>query len=117
VKEIRKWGVTDFSPDTDPGVSGFAYSTLLWGLFCFVKFSDSFMNVVTSAIEVGGDTDSNGAFAGALAGAHLGLSHMPHYFASKVADNGKWNYEELQSIAKETFQQQLQVEKWFREKE
>jgi ADP-ribosyl-[dinitrogen reductase] hydrolase len=57
--------------------SGFSNDTLRLALWCFVR-TNSFEEALIAAVNLGGDADTGGVVCGALAGAHYGLSAIPH---------------------------------------
>ena len=56
--------------------SGYSLHTLLIALTAFFS-TDSYEECITKAISVGGDTDTQGAVSGALAGAYYGYDSIP----------------------------------------
>jgi len=79
------------------GVAGTAHETLASALFCFLKF-ETFKEVVTSAVLIGGDTDSRAAIAGALAGAYYGIEGIPKEWVEQVEES-----EMIQDLDKKLF--------------
>lgn len=64
-------------------------------LCVFLRFAGSFERVVTSAVSLGGDTDSIGAMAGALAGGLYGASAIPMGWLQAVEAGPRgWRYAE-----------------------
>jgi len=63
------------------GVSGFINHTVPMSVGCWLTYRgsgpDAFRRVVESAVELGGDSDTVAAIAGALAGAELGPEAIP----------------------------------------
>lgn len=59
------------------GVSGYIYHTVPVVLFAFMKHLGDFEGTVKSVIALGGDADSTGAVAGALAGSATGYEKIP----------------------------------------
>lgn len=60
------------------GASGTAHETVASAMFCLLRYcDDGFKHVVCNAIKIGGDTDTRGAIAGALAGAYIGAEEIP----------------------------------------
>lgn len=55
---------------------GYTYKTLAAGLYAFFH-ADSFRDGILDVIHEGGDSDTNGAVAGALLGARFGFSSIP----------------------------------------
>jgi poly(ADP-ribose) glycohydrolase ARH3 len=62
----------------------FAEEAVPAALHAFLRRPDSFADVVTYAIGLGGDTDTIAAMAGALAGAYLGEDGIPLRWREKV---------------------------------
>lgn len=54
----------------------FVLSTLQIALWCFLN-KPSFEQAIEEAVNLGGDTDTNAAVCGALAGAYYGISQIP----------------------------------------
>ncbi len=67
-----------------------AFAIALWGLFNFDNFKDGMMAV----IRLGGDTDTNGAIYGQLAGAYYGYKTIPEEWRKNV-----YRAEEIVKIA------------------
>ncbi|PRQ06862.1 ADP-ribosylglycohydrolase family protein [Enhygromyxa salina] len=67
--------------------SPFAPCSVLSAL-AIVDFSSSFADAVITAINLGGDTDANGAMVGALAGARWGLSMVPSEWLDDLRATG-----------------------------
>jgi ADP-ribosyl-[dinitrogen reductase] hydrolase len=59
----------------------------------------SFEEIVVAVVNEGGDTDTNGAIAGAVAGARLGASSIPSRWLDNVAGT-----EELTKLADRLFE-------------
>lgn len=73
-----------------------AEEALAIDLLCSLRHEDDFAGAITSAVNHGGDSDSTGAIAGNIVGAHLGLAGIPQrylehlelrYTISKIADD------------------------------
>ncbi len=73
-----------------------AEEALAIGLLCSLRHEDGFAGAITSAVNHGGDSDSTGAIAGNIVGAHLGLAGIPQRYLehlelrdtiSKIADD------------------------------
>lgn len=73
-----------------------AEEALAIGLLCSLRHEDDFAGAITSAVNHGGDSDSTGAIAGNIVGAHLGLAGIPRRYLehlelrdtiSKIADD------------------------------
>lgn len=73
-----------------------AEEALAIGLLCSLRHEDDFSGAITSAVNHGGDSDSTGAIAGNIVGAHLGLAGIPQRYLehlelrdtiSKIADD------------------------------
>ena len=57
-----------------------AEEALAIGLLCSLRHEDDFAGAITSAVNHGGDSDSTGAIAGNIVGAHLGLAGIPQRY-------------------------------------
>ncbi len=73
-----------------------AEEALAIGLLCSLRHENDFEGAITSAVNHGGDSDSTGAIAGNIVGAHLGLAGIPQHYLehlelrdtiSKIADD------------------------------
>lgn len=73
-----------------------AEEALAIGLLCSLRHENDFAGAITSAVNHGGDSDSTGAIAGNIVGAHLGLAGIPQCYLehlelrdtiSKIADD------------------------------
>ncbi len=78
--------------DTDPvvalaeiGSSGYVPETVGTAFYCLAK-TNSFKDCVVMAVKAGGDTDTQAAIAGALAGTYYGLDGIPSEYKSQVED-------------------------------
>lgn len=69
----------------DGSARGFTLLALQIGLLVYWGAS-SFEEGLTSVIKAGGDTDTNGAIAGALLGARFGLEAIPQRWRHRVAE-------------------------------
>ena len=73
-----------------------AEEALAIGLLCSLRHENDFAGAIISAVNHGGDSDSTGAIAGNIVGAHLGLAGIPQRYLehlelrdtiSKIADD------------------------------
>jgi len=67
---------TGINPNRSPGVSGYVLDTLQVA-YRALSHTSSFEDAVVYAVNVGGDTDTHAAVAGALAGAYYGFKAIP----------------------------------------
>lgn len=74
---------TDFVSAIKLGVAGTAHETLASAVYCFYRYTN-FKDTIMSAILMGGDADTRGAIAGALAGTYYGLEGIPEYYVKNV---------------------------------
>jgi len=81
------------------GVSSSVVPSVAWSLFAFVRSPDDHWETLCTAIEVGGDTDTMAAMAGALSGARLGPGALPGALLSHLNDAGAWRSEDLSRLA------------------
>ena len=72
--------------------------TVSLALECFLRYSDSYEETVTHAINHSGDSDSVGSMAGAIAGAYLGTNAIPQRYK-----NGVYKREMLEMTAKNLY--------------
>jgi ADP-ribosyl-[dinitrogen reductase] hydrolase len=84
VEKIRvahkgKMTVTTFavSLGLEKGVTGYAYHTVPVAIYAWLLHYGDFRATVEAVLECGGDTDTSGAIAGALAGATTGPKKIP----------------------------------------
>ena len=66
-----------------------AFNSVPTAIYSFLRSPESFKEVVTYAISLGGDTDTIASMAGALAGAFLGLDAIPETWRENVEDSAK----------------------------
>ncbi len=69
------------------------------GLWAFVRYSTALEECVIHAVNFGGDTDTIGAMAGALAGALNGRSWIPARWHDNI-ENGKRGRDEIVEVAR-----------------
>ena len=74
-----------FKDAEEVGTSGFVLDTLECALWAWWHY-ESFYDALVAVVNLGGDADTNGAVAGALMGAYLGLEAVPGLWASRVPD-------------------------------
>lgn len=80
------------------GVSIYAWDAVPAAFYCFLTFN-SYEECVLNAVNMGGDTDSIGAMAGAMKGAELGISNIPQKWVEEVRDT---HY--LQEVAEQLYE-------------
>ena len=61
-----------------------AFESVPTAIYVFLRKSESFKDIVTYAIGLGGDTDTIASMAGALGGAYLGLTAIPEVWRNGV---------------------------------
>jgi ADP-ribosylglycohydrolase/predicted esterase len=95
-------GLTAFEDDGQGfrGIPGFVTGSVLWSLYCFLKYPDNYLDAVCTAISAGGDTDTTAAMTGAISGARLGLDAIPSDLVAFVNDRGKWTAGDLARLAR-----------------
>lgn len=82
------------------GISALVVPSVAWSLYAFLRTPDDWWEVICTAIEVGGDTDTLAAMAGALAGARLGSEALPQALLQRVTDQGVWGAGALADLAR-----------------
>ena len=75
---IKQYIGSSYKPEPSKGL---AVNTLLLATSSFMK-AQSFEETVTKAVNMGGDADTTGAVAGALAGAYFGSTGIPQRWSS-----------------------------------
>lgn len=73
--------------------------SVLWSLYSFLRSPEDYWETVRTAIAVGGDVDTTAAMAGAISGAHLGLTAIPRKLVARLTDGGTWGLTELTNLA------------------
>ncbi len=86
------------------GISPFVVPSVLWSLYSFLRSPEDYRQTIRTAISVGGDVDTTAAMAGAVSGAHLGLSALPRNLAGRLTDQGSWGLPELTNLADECYE-------------
>jgi ADP-ribosylglycohydrolase len=81
------------------GISAFVTPSVLWSLYAFLRSPDDYWETICTAIEVGGDTDTMAAIAGAISGARLGTAELPQGLLGWLTDQGEWRAAELVALA------------------
>lgn len=66
-----------------------AQDSAVTSIACFTLWPESYDQVVSNAILIGGDTDTIAAMAGAISGAYLGVDAIPKHFLDRLEDNYK----------------------------
>ena len=80
------------TPDDSLGTLGHglqAHWSIPTAIACFAMNPDSYIDTVSAAISLGGDTDTLAAMAGALSGAWLGVSKIPRHLIERLEDGEK----------------------------
>ena len=83
------------------GVSPFVTPGVAWSLYAFLRSPGDYLETMCTAIEVGGDTDTVAAMAGAMSGAHLGPAALPGPALARLTDVGDWGASELSELARQ----------------
>lgn len=94
-------GIDEAHSERWEGVSTYVVPSVVWALYAFLRSPDDYWETICTAIEVGGDTDTLAAMAGAISGARLGLGAIPAALAARVNDNGEWGLAALEALAGE----------------
>lgn len=99
VDPISGCGLMPGFHDQWEGISPFVIGSVLWSLYSFLRTPDDYWETICTAIAVGGDVDTTAAMAGAISGAHVGLDRLPMELASRLTDQGSWEFTELVQLA------------------
>jgi ADP-ribosyl-[dinitrogen reductase] hydrolase len=70
---------------SEPSSMGYTVRTMTAGLWAFLNASD-FESTLLHVVNAGGDTDTNGAVAGAVLGARFGASAIPERWVERLPD-------------------------------
>jgi ADP-ribosylglycohydrolase len=85
-------------------------SAVLWSLYSFLRTPDDYWETTRTAVEVG-DVDTTAAMAGAISGAHLGISAIPSRFSYHLTDRGTWGHIELAELAHKCYEIKTQSDR------
>jgi ADP-ribosylglycohydrolase len=80
-------------------ITPFVVPSVLWSLYSFLRSPNDYWQTICTAIAVGGDVDTTAAMAGAISGAHLGLTAIPRKLAGRLTDRGSWGFSDLTDLA------------------
>lgn len=75
-------------PEQQINSSGYVVHTLESSLWCLLTTSD-YLTCVLHAVNLGGDTDTTGAVAGAAAGLHYGINNISPEWVSQVVKSAE----------------------------
>ena len=67
--------------------SGYAMSTTLSALYCFLRSPNDFEKSIIESVMSGGDTDSCGAITGAISGSYNGIEKIPPNWIKTLVNN------------------------------
>lgn len=86
--ERRDWTVPQFAEALGlaAGVTGYVYHTVPVALYSWFRHFGDFEATLTAVLDCGGDTDTSGAIAGALAGAVVGDAGIPEHWIRGILD-------------------------------
>ncbi|MEM1062016.1 MAG: ADP-ribosylglycohydrolase family protein [Planctomycetota bacterium] len=68
------------------GVSGYVNQTVPTAMHCWAASPDDYVTAVTSAVSLGGDTDTVAAIVGGIVGANLGSTAIPTEWTARLAE-------------------------------
>lgn len=91
LSQPTEYALTQF-PHTSPKARAkgkYTQGTVPAALYCFLKTPTDFEATVVTAVNHSGDSDSVGAMAGALSGAHNGYRNIPQRFIAGLAERDK----------------------------
>ncbi len=77
----------DELPEIGNGIE--AIESVPTAIACFTLTPNSYVETITNAIFLGGDTDTIAAMAGAISGAYLGVDAIPASLVAKLEDSPK----------------------------
>jgi ADP-ribosylglycohydrolase len=99
-RHVHSSGLDPAHLDRWQGISAFVIPSVLWSLYAFLRSPDDYWMTVCTAIEVGGDTDTMAAIAGAISGGRLGVGALPAPLLGRLTDRGSWGAAELAELAR-----------------
>jgi poly(ADP-ribose) glycohydrolase ARH3 len=76
-----------------------AHRSVPTSIVCFARNPDSFLDAISTAISLGGDTDTLAAMTGAISGARLGISGTPEHLVVRL-ENGEKGLDHIVSLAR-----------------
>lgn len=82
--DLSKEDIDDLEAIQELGEGWVAEETLAIAVYCCLKHQNSFEQVVVSAVNHSGDSDSTGAVAGNIIGAYLGAASIPRKYLDKL---------------------------------
>lgn len=82
--ELSKQDIDDLEAIQELGEGWVAEETLAIAVYCCLKHSNSFEQVVVAAVNHSGDSDSTGAVAGNIIGAYLGAASIPRKYLDNL---------------------------------
>lgn len=93
LNELEDYLINDIEPleivekwTNGKGALGYTkYSTLL-SIYCWLKYYGDYNKTIIEIIKCGGDTDTNAAIVGSLAGATIGFSNISSNLVNKLND-------------------------------
>lgn len=85
---VAKLSVSEFARDLglEKGVTGYSLHVVPVALYAWLRHSGDFRSGMIGILEAGGDTDTTGAIFGAMAGASVGESGIPHNWLNGVTE-------------------------------
>ncbi|MDQ3766625.1 MAG: ADP-ribosylglycohydrolase family protein [Actinomycetota bacterium] len=84
IRAVERGGLRQFALD-DPMDMGYTIKGMQVGLWSAAVANADFEAVLTEVVAEGGDTDTNGAIAGAVMGARLGADAIPSRWLDNIA--------------------------------
>jgi ADP-ribosylglycohydrolase len=100
-RHLHQAGLDPDYSDEWRGISACVTPSVLWSLYSFLRSPDDYWETICTAIDVGGDTDTMAAIAGAISGARVGVAALPRHLLERLTDRGEWGAEELSALARE----------------
>jgi ADP-ribosylglycohydrolase len=97
---VHTTGLDPAHVDRWQGISAFVIPSILWSLYAVLRSPDDYWATICTAIEVGGDTDTMAAIAGAISGSRLGIAALPAPLLARLTDRGSWGAAELAELAR-----------------
>jgi len=99
-RQLHRSGLDPRHVERWQGISAFVIPSVVWTLYSFLRSPEDYWETICTAIEVGGDTDSMAAMAGAISGARLGPAALPEDLVGRLNDRGEWGPAALTELAR-----------------
>lgn len=91
-KMIKKYETIKWCNES---LSSCSLTTLLWALYSFLKYKNSFEDCLISCLKVGGDVDTIAKIGCSFSGCYLGKEKLPTEYLYDIHDKKRKNYKSI----------------------